>query len=70
MLYQPRFTASEGGPSFYRGTEVGASVNSFSAVFFLRNLDVVREESYRKNRRLLGGKEEKGILGTGTCEKT
>lgn len=69
MLYQPQFIASEGSPGFYRGTEVGAFVNSSSAVFFLRNLDVVREESDRKNRRILGGKEEKGIPGTGTWEK-
>ena len=48
MLYQPQFIASEGGPGFYRGTEVGASVNSSSAVFFLRNLDVVRDEPDRK----------------------
>ena len=46
MLYQPQFIATEGGPGFYRGTE--ASVNSSSAVFFLRNLYVVREEPDRK----------------------
>lgn len=58
------FTAGEGSPRYYGGTDIGVHDNSFSTKPSLRNLDVVRERPCEKSRRGLG-EEEKGIPGRG-----